>query len=349
MCSAKQLSSGADTVFDSESNSSFTTSLWLLDTQSLLACAPGTGVAPSLPPPRRLTYVKGKSDSEPLWMDDTTVAFVSNRSGKAQIWAISVLGGEAEQLSDYPLSIGNLRYNRQLGYFVFSCEVYPDISALGSTAPAGGNNNSSSSSSSAAIGHKGGVAVMEATVQRDETKNRSKAQYTKYTKLYVRRWDKWIDQKRSHLFLQVVTRFDASKTGTLISYRLDRSFLLQDLMPGLDADCPLPPFGGEEQFAITKEGDEIAYSTMIIADSSVAWSTNANIYTIKLQRVPSEENKSTDAGIYLCILLTQCPLMLFCFLFYLNLLLLLWWCSTPAAFYCRSCGMPHNCEQRKRS
>ena len=50
-----------------------------------------------------------------------------------------------------------------------------------------------------------------------------------------------------------------------------------DLMSSLKADCPLPPFGGSEQFSFSPDGAELAL-------------------TLKLVNNPAE---STDSGVYL--------------------------------------------------
>src|SRR4051794_9005208 len=100
LLSAKHLTSGAHTLF-SESNGSFTTSLWLLNTKSIVS-GPKDSVAP-VEPPRRLTCCSGKSDHSPFWLDANTVAFLSSRSGKSQVWAVNIHAGEAEQLTDYPV------------------------------------------------------------------------------------------------------------------------------------------------------------------------------------------------------------------------------------------------------
>ncbi|TLZ21906.1 MAG: hypothetical protein E6K30_03435, partial [Gammaproteobacteria bacterium] len=73
------------------------TSLWLLD------------LAPRRAAPRRLTGGKA-SDSSPRWSaDGRTLYFISTRSGSGQVWRIATSGGEAQQVTDYPLDVGSLK------------------------------------------------------------------------------------------------------------------------------------------------------------------------------------------------------------------------------------------------
>lgn len=82
--------------------------------------------------------------------------------------------------------------------------------------------------------------------------------------LMYRHWDAWHDYRYSHLH---VARL--AQDGTLES--------MIDLMQDLKADCPLPPFGGADQFSFSPDGMEMAL-------------------TLKLVDRPAE---STDSGVYL--------------------------------------------------
>src|SRR5262245_39938158 len=72
-------------TWDPETNKA-TTNLWVMN-------ADGTNL-------RQLTSAKNVTDSSPTWAPGgPTVAFISNRSGSRQIWAIRLDGGEAVQLT----------------------------------------------------------------------------------------------------------------------------------------------------------------------------------------------------------------------------------------------------------
>jgi dipeptidyl aminopeptidase/acylaminoacyl peptidase len=82
--------------------------------------------------------------------------------------------------------------------------------------------------------------------------------------LLYRHWNQWHDYAYSHVHVvKVDDQGDPSEP--------------LDLMSSLKADCPLPPFGGSEQFAFSPDGRQIAL-------------------TLKLVNNPAE---STDSGIYL--------------------------------------------------
>ncbi len=82
--------------------------------------------------------------------------------------------------------------------------------------------------------------------------------------LMFRHWNAWHDYSYSHLHVARLT--EDGKVDNII-----------DLMKDMRADCPLPPFGGSEQFAFSPDGKELAL-------------------TLKLVDRPAE---STDSGIYL--------------------------------------------------
>lgn len=67
---------------------------------------------------RRLTTFDSK-DSKPEWSPDgSTIAFLSNRSGKGQIWGIRADGGEAWQISDLPESVTAFEWSPDGSRFV---------------------------------------------------------------------------------------------------------------------------------------------------------------------------------------------------------------------------------------
>ncbi len=82
--------------------------------------------------------------------------------------------------------------------------------------------------------------------------------------LLYRHWNQWHDYAYSHVHVARIGP-DGSVSDPV------------DLMPGMRADCPLPPFGGSEQFDFAPDGQELAL-------------------TLKLVNNPAE---STDSGVYL--------------------------------------------------
>ncbi len=83
--------------------------------------------------------------------------------------------------------------------------------------------------------------------------------------LLYRHWDSWHDYRYSHLCTAPLGE-DLTAGKAL------------DLMKGLKVDCPVPPFGGSEQFNFSPDGKEIAF-TMKIAKNWVE-STDSDIYLV---------------------------------------------------------------------
>jgi len=119
----------------------------------------------------RLTSHKA-ADSNPRWAPDgKSIWFVSTRSDSSQVWRIAIDGGEAEQVTDQPLDVGNLIVAPDGQHIAFTMEVFPDCNTLAET--------------------KDRLDEME----KRKTNGRI------YDRIFVRHWDTWKDGRRSHLFV----------------------------------------------------------------------------------------------------------------------------------------------------
>jgi dipeptidyl aminopeptidase/acylaminoacyl peptidase len=119
---------------------------------------------------RRLTTHQA-SDYGPRWSrDGRQVYFLSTRSGSSQVWRIRIDGGEAEQVTDLPLDVGNLHLSPGNTTLAFTLEVFPDCDEVACT-----------------------------TKRLEEIASR-KTTGLVYDRLFVRHWDTWKDGRRSHLF-----------------------------------------------------------------------------------------------------------------------------------------------------
>jgi dipeptidyl aminopeptidase/acylaminoacyl peptidase len=99
--------------------------------------------------------------------------------------------------------------------------------------------------------------------QRDEEPKKSKVKAKIFSRLFYRHWNAFTEFKRSHLFV-VGADADASQSNTA-----------RDLTPG---DHDVPPFslGGQDMYAISPDGQEVAYTSNI--DEVEATSTNNEIF-----------------------------------------------------------------------
>ena len=94
------------------------TDVWLLDLTQKNAT------------PLRLTQ-NDANDLSPRWAPDSrTIYFLSTRSGQSQVWRISLSGGEASKVTDYPLDIGSLKVAPDGNRIAISMEVIPECEDL---------------------------------------------------------------------------------------------------------------------------------------------------------------------------------------------------------------------------
>jgi dipeptidyl aminopeptidase/acylaminoacyl peptidase len=115
------------------------------------------------------------NDWNPRWSaDGRSILFLSTRSGSSQTWRIGVTGGEAQQLTDLPLDVGNLVVSPNGTHIAFTMDVFPDCDNL------------------------------ECTTQRlDELKEKESSGIV-FDRLFIRHWDVWKDGRRSHIFVMPV-------------------------------------------------------------------------------------------------------------------------------------------------
>ncbi len=85
--------------------------------------------------------------------------------------------------------------------------------------------------------------------------------------LMFRHWNAWHDFKYSHL--QIAAIGENGKAEDAV-----------DLMADMKVDCPVPPFGGAEQFSWSPDGTQIAYT--IKDEQRWAESTNSDVYVAKI-------------------------------------------------------------------
>jgi len=132
--------------------------------------------------------------------------------------------------------------------------------------------------------------------QRDEELKKSKVKAKTFTRLFYRHWNAFTEFKRSHLFvLNADATVEAGVSPASPSPAQPARLPLQknearDLTPG---DHDVPPFslGGQDMYAISPDGQEVAYASNI--DEVEATSTNSEIFTVPIaveSAVPSGQS-----------------------------------------------------------
>ncbi|HEY5645688.1 MAG TPA: S9 family peptidase, partial [Pseudomonadales bacterium] len=120
---------------------------------------------------RRLTTHEA-ADFNPRWSPDGgTVFFLSTRSGGPQAWRLPIGPGEARQVTDLPLGVGNLVVSPDGASLAFTTDVFPDC------------------------------ATLACTQARLDERKADKSSGRLYDELFVRHWDTWKDGTRSHLYV----------------------------------------------------------------------------------------------------------------------------------------------------
>jgi len=110
--------------------------------------------------------------------------------------------------------------------------------------------------------------------QRDEELKKRKVKAKVFSRLFYRHWAAFTEFKRSHLFV-----VGADANGSSVPGKPTASPTARDLTPG---DHDVPPFnlGGQDMYAISPDGQELAYTSNI--DEVEATSTNNEIFVVPI-------------------------------------------------------------------
>jgi dipeptidyl aminopeptidase/acylaminoacyl peptidase len=111
-------------------------------------------------------------------------------------------------------------------------------------------------------------------IKQDED-NKVGENYKHYTKLYVRSWDQWDTPLKSHVLAASLRK---RVNGRWVVSGGDSGYA--DVMTGVDAHCPIPPFRGVEDYDVSADGQEIAFSAYLCNESKIAWGTNVDVYRV---------------------------------------------------------------------
>src|SRR5690242_15107074 len=123
--------------------------------------------------------------------------------------------------------------------------------------------------------------------QRDEELKNSKVKAKIFTHLFYRHWNAFTEFKRSHLFIvpsdssveAAVSAAESPSKPPGTAATTGNKNVPRDLTPG---DHDVPPFhlGGQDMYAISPDGQELAYTSNI--DEVEATSTNDEIFVVPM-------------------------------------------------------------------
>ena len=208
---------------------------------------------------------------------------------KSHLWIVSASGGEARRLNQTPNEEERPRFSPDGKRLIWTSKTTDptQIWMANFTPESGGLDGQPHQVTNISTGADGGIwspdgknLVFLSSVyadartdaenkQRDETLGQSKVKAKIFTRLLYRHWNAFSEFKRSHLFV-VPAETDASQASAAPA---------RDLTPG---DHDVPPFnlGGQDMYAISPDGQELAYTSNI--DEVEATSTNNEIFIVPM-------------------------------------------------------------------
>jgi dipeptidyl aminopeptidase/acylaminoacyl peptidase len=152
--------------------------------------------------PVRLTQGAGKN-IKPRWKPDGSgITFLSTRNGSSQIYSLSLSGGEAQQLTDFPVDVEDFCWSPNGRRMAFVAKVLP------------------------------GAKTLQESADQVKAEADSPVQAKIIDGLLYRHWDSWLDGKRNHIFLcdpngqnvQQVTAGDFDAPPVALESNYDFSF-----------------------------------------------------------------------------------------------------------------------------
>ena len=191
--------------------------LWLVDLET------------DTPKPRRLTQ-HAASDTHPRWApDSSSIYFLSARAGTTQVWRLPMLGGEAVQITDYPLEVSTFKLADDGGRIALAMDVVKDC------------------------------ADLKCSRERLDAATTSKISARTYDGLFVRHWDVWRDRTRSNLFVAPVLPDGRAGTPVNVSRALEAD--VPSKPDGGDEEFTFTPDGESVVFSARVAGREEPWST----------------------------------------------------------------------------------------
>ena len=198
-----------------------------------------------------------------------------------QVKRLSALGlSEDNSTIFFKLSIPNIEENKMDSKYYKLAVQGGSIEEIGEDEVNTVNKNLSPDGTKL-LYHK--AALLENTLSTNAYPTLSKSDAYIFTELDYRHWDSWNDGKYHHVFYKTVGSDDEDGI---------------DIMPGEPYYTPQRPFGGDEDYIWSSDGQSIYYVSKKLKGTAYAISTNTDIYRYDLNTKTTtnltEDNKGYD-------------------------------------------------------
>lgn len=191
--------------------------------------------------------------SPAFFPDGKTIAFQGDDDNT--IYQVNVATGQVSVLARLPVAVNSFKISPNGKFIVFAAKVYIKCSD----------------------------PQLECTADRErELASREPNTGYVFTQMYVRHWDTWeTEDKYSHIFSLPLT------ASTELGWGYKAAGQPVDLMYKMSYAGPVPPFGGDEQYSISPDGKEVAFTAERIAHET-SWKTGWQVF-----KVPAEGGAPT--------------------------------------------------------
>ncbi|KAI8096676.1 Alpha/Beta hydrolase protein [Halteromyces radiatus] len=205
--------------------------IYLLDLES-------STVTPLTQPPL------GDTQSEPLFLDADHVAYLwKTNNSLPQLYVVNIQQQQPYVISDFPVPIENIKFNRHRQLLTFSALVYNDKDTLQQTKE-----------------------------KDDQIKDTKQDTALVYDELMVRHWDTFLSEKQNNIFAVSLEFVNGQ-------YQLKGE--PRNLLKNSGLQSPLFPLGGASDYVVSDDGTELAFVSKITSRDN-AWQTSQHIYTLSL-------------------------------------------------------------------
>jgi dipeptidyl aminopeptidase/acylaminoacyl peptidase len=228
---------------------------------------------------RRLNPTPNHEERPRFSPDGKRLIWTSKATDPTQIWMCDFdleagqLVGKPHQVTSISTGADGAIWSPDGKNIVFVSAVYPDCNP-----PPPGS----------------GATSDDCNKKRDEELKKSKVKAKIFSRLFYRHWNAFTEFKRSHLFVVGADAVVGAFVSSAWAFDTNASTTPRDLTPG---DHDVPPFhlGEQDMYAISPDGQEVAYTSNV--DEVEATSTNNEIFIVPISGPATAGKKiSTSPG-----------------------------------------------------